>query len=232
MAPHSNTLAWKIPWMEKPGRLQSAGSWRVGQDWATSFSLFTLMHWRRKWQPTPVFLPRECEGGRSLIGCRRWERVLDFIIFFICYYLLLLKIILVFFFPLIWCIRLCDCCILNQPFILRLINLIWWWHNFLIPFWIWLNNIFVCIFHVYINDRYWPVVYFLVDSDFNIKVTLASLRCEAIFPLLLCGRFWEQLLLFLLSIISRRIAEAIHSWVFLFMSSFVGNIFFVFENSL
>ena len=150
--------------------------------------------------------------------------------FYHIFYLLLfiiIKIILGFFFPLIWCIRLCDCCILNQPFILRLINLIWWWHNFLIPFWIWLNNIFVCIFHVYINDRYWPVVYFLVDSDFNIKVTLASLRCEAIFPLLLCGRFWEELLLFLLSIISRRIAEAIHSWVFLFMSSFVGNIFFV-----
>ena len=32
MAPHSSTLAWKIPWMEKPGRLQSMGSLRVGQD--------------------------------------------------------------------------------------------------------------------------------------------------------------------------------------------------------
>ena len=30
MAPHSNTLAWKIPWMEEPGRLQSMGSQRVG----------------------------------------------------------------------------------------------------------------------------------------------------------------------------------------------------------
>ena len=59
MAPHSSTLAWKIPWMGEPGRLQSMGSQRVGHDWATSLSLFTFMHWRRKWQPTPVFLPGE-----------------------------------------------------------------------------------------------------------------------------------------------------------------------------
>ena len=38
MAPHS-TLAWKIPWTEEPGRLQSMGSLRVGHDWATSLSL-------------------------------------------------------------------------------------------------------------------------------------------------------------------------------------------------
>ena len=49
MAPHSSTLAWKIPWAEEPGRLQSMGLWIVGHDWATSFSLFTFMHWRRKW---------------------------------------------------------------------------------------------------------------------------------------------------------------------------------------
>ena len=41
MAPHSSTLAWKIPWVEEPGRLQSMGSIRVGHDWATSLSLFT-----------------------------------------------------------------------------------------------------------------------------------------------------------------------------------------------
>ena len=52
MAPHSSTLAWKIPWTEEPGRLQSMGSPRVGHDWATSLSLFTFIHWRRKWQPT------------------------------------------------------------------------------------------------------------------------------------------------------------------------------------
>jgi len=63
MAPHSGTLAWKIPWTEEPGRLQSMGSLRVGHSWATSLSLFTFMHWRRKWQPTPVFLPGESQGA-------------------------------------------------------------------------------------------------------------------------------------------------------------------------
>ena len=62
MAPHSSTLAWRIPWTEEPGRLQFMGSWRVGHDWETSLSLFTFMHWRRKWQPTPVFLPGESQG--------------------------------------------------------------------------------------------------------------------------------------------------------------------------
>ena len=58
MAPHSSTLAWKIPWMEEPGRLRSMRSLRVGHDWATSLSLLTFTHWRRKWQPTPVFFWR------------------------------------------------------------------------------------------------------------------------------------------------------------------------------
>ena len=69
MAPHSSTFAWQIPWTEEPGRLQSMGSLRVGRDWVTSLSLFTFMHWRRKWQPTPVFLPGESQGQRSLVGC-------------------------------------------------------------------------------------------------------------------------------------------------------------------
>ena len=72
MAPHFSTLAWKILWTEEPGRLQSMGSLRVGYDSATSLSLFTFMHWRRKWQPTPVFLPRESQGRESLVGCRLW----------------------------------------------------------------------------------------------------------------------------------------------------------------
>ena len=72
--PHSSTLAWKIPWMEEPGGLQSMGSHRVRHDWATSLSLFTFMHWRRKWQPTPVFLPGESQGRGSLVGCRLWGR--------------------------------------------------------------------------------------------------------------------------------------------------------------
>ena len=50
-ATHSSTLAWKIPWTEEPGGLQSMGSCRVGHDWTTSISLFTFMHWRRKWHP-------------------------------------------------------------------------------------------------------------------------------------------------------------------------------------
>ena len=70
MAPHSSTLAWKIPWTEEPHRLQSMGSLRVRHDWATSLSIFTFMHWRRKWQPTPVFLPGESQGQRSLVGFR------------------------------------------------------------------------------------------------------------------------------------------------------------------
>ena len=72
VAPHSSTLAWKIPWTEAPGRLQSMGSLRAGHDWATSLSLFTFMHWRRKWQPTPVFLPGESQGRGSLVSCRLW----------------------------------------------------------------------------------------------------------------------------------------------------------------
>ena len=62
MAPHSSTLAWKIPWMEEPVRLQSMGSRRVVLDCAISLSLFTFMRWRRQWQPTPVFLPGESQG--------------------------------------------------------------------------------------------------------------------------------------------------------------------------
>ena len=71
---HSSTLAWKIPWTEEPGRLQSMRSLRVGHDWVTSLSLFTFMDWRRKWQPTPVFLPGESQGRGSLVGCRLWGR--------------------------------------------------------------------------------------------------------------------------------------------------------------
>ena len=50
------------------------GSQRVRHDWATSLSLFTFMHWRRKWQPTPVFLSGESQGWRSLVGCHLWGR--------------------------------------------------------------------------------------------------------------------------------------------------------------
>ena len=74
MAPHSSILAWKIPWAEELGRLQSIGSIRVEHDCVTSLSLSTFLHWRRKWQPTPVFLPGESQGRGSLVGCHLWGR--------------------------------------------------------------------------------------------------------------------------------------------------------------
>ena len=64
MAPHSSTLVWQIPWREEPGRLQSMGLLGVGHEWVTSLSLFTFMHWRRKWQPTPCScLENPRDGG-------------------------------------------------------------------------------------------------------------------------------------------------------------------------
>ena len=53
-------------------RQQSMGLQRVGQDWATSLSLFTFVHWRRKWLPPPVVLPGESQVWGSLVGCRLW----------------------------------------------------------------------------------------------------------------------------------------------------------------
>ena len=54
------------------------GAWKatvygVAKSW-TRLSDFTFMHWRRKWQPTPVFLPGESQGWWSLVGCRLWGR--------------------------------------------------------------------------------------------------------------------------------------------------------------
>ena len=102
MAAHSGTLAWKIPWTEEPGRLQSMGLQRVGHDWTTSLLLLHYMEswsfpgssgvkesacnaggpgcvpwvrkipWRRKWLPTPIFLPGESHGQRSLAGYSSW----------------------------------------------------------------------------------------------------------------------------------------------------------------
>ena len=96
MATHSSVLAWRISWMEKPGRLQSMGSHRVGQDWsdlAAAVSNFPggtsgkepacqcrkrksrrfdpwvrKIPWRRKWQPTSGFLPGESHGQGSLVA--------------------------------------------------------------------------------------------------------------------------------------------------------------------
>ena len=71
----SRILNWVVmPSSKESGRLQSMGSRRVRHGLATSLSLFTFMHWRRKWQPTPVFLPGESQGRRSLVGCSLWGR--------------------------------------------------------------------------------------------------------------------------------------------------------------
>ena len=74
---HGNPLQYSClenPIEEGPGRLQSMGSWRVGHDWAASLSLFIFMHWSRKWQPTPLFLPGKSQGRESLVGCYLWGR--------------------------------------------------------------------------------------------------------------------------------------------------------------
>ena len=63
------------PMDREPGRLQSMGLLRVRHDWATSLSLFTFMHWSRKWQPTPVFLPGESQGRRDLVGYPLWGHI-------------------------------------------------------------------------------------------------------------------------------------------------------------
>ena len=59
-------------WMKLEPIIQSEVSQKEKQ--ATSLSLFTFMHWRRKWQPAPVFLPGESQGRGSLVGCRLWGR--------------------------------------------------------------------------------------------------------------------------------------------------------------
>ena len=92
MTTHSSVLAWRIPWTEKPGRLQSMGSHRVGHDWSdlTAAALHWAsvvsqmvknppcqcrrprfdpwvgkLPWRKEWQPTPVFLTGHFHGQRS-----------------------------------------------------------------------------------------------------------------------------------------------------------------------
>ena len=72
-------LSLRIPglglgWFKTALGLQSMGLLRVRHDWMTSLWLFTFMHWRRKWQSTPVFLPGESQGQGSLVGCRLWGR--------------------------------------------------------------------------------------------------------------------------------------------------------------
>ena len=74
MATHSSVLAWRTLRTEEPGGLLSMGSQRVRHDSSDLACMHACMHWRRKWQPTPVFLPGESQGQRSLVGCHPWGR--------------------------------------------------------------------------------------------------------------------------------------------------------------
>ena len=76
MATHSITLAWKIPWKEKPGGLRSMGSRRIGHDWATSLSLFTFMQLEKEMAAHPralaLRIPERMEpGGLPSMGSHR-----------------------------------------------------------------------------------------------------------------------------------------------------------------
>ena len=66
MANHSSILAWKIPWMEKPGRLQSVGSQRFGHDWATWLSRFSQV---LSMAHIPTLVPWECEFHQDKDFC-------------------------------------------------------------------------------------------------------------------------------------------------------------------
>ena len=85
MATHSSTLAWKIPWTEEPGRLQSMGSWRVRHDWsdlvAYTYSGVGKIPWRRERLPTPVFWLGESHGLYSPWGCKELDMSETYMIF-------------------------------------------------------------------------------------------------------------------------------------------------------
>ena len=72
MATHSSTLAWKIPWMGEPGRLQSLGLQRVEHDWVTSLSFFLLFLLEEEMATNSNVLAWESHGQRGLVGCSLW----------------------------------------------------------------------------------------------------------------------------------------------------------------
>ena len=79
MAPHSSTLAWKIPWMEEPGGLQSMGSQRVRHHWVTSFShimpkLWPLLNILKAWSRTGHCVNNLLLSPRSLAD-REWSHL-------------------------------------------------------------------------------------------------------------------------------------------------------------
>ena len=73
MATHSSTLAWKIPWMEEPGRLQSMGSLGVGQ--LSNFTFTFHFHTLEKEMAThSSVLAWRIPGTGSLVACCLWGR--------------------------------------------------------------------------------------------------------------------------------------------------------------
>ena len=74
MAPHSGTVAWKIPWMEEPGGLQSMGLLGVRHKLSDFTFTFPFHALEKEMATTPVFLPGESQGRGSLVGCRLWGR--------------------------------------------------------------------------------------------------------------------------------------------------------------
>ena len=73
LAIHSSTLAWKIPWMEDPVGYSPWGREESDTTEQLHFHFFTFIHWRRTWQPTPVFLLGEFQGWGNLVGCCLWD---------------------------------------------------------------------------------------------------------------------------------------------------------------
>ena len=74
MATHSSILAWRIPWMEEPGGLQSTGSHRVGHDRATSLSLSPGHGERKKMSPYRTHEQRRIHARERYLG---WKRSLS-----------------------------------------------------------------------------------------------------------------------------------------------------------
>ena len=77
MAGEGNGTPLQYSCLENP---MDRGPWKAavhgvaeGRTQLSDFT-FTFMHWRRKWQPTPVFLPRESQGRGNVVGCRLWGR--------------------------------------------------------------------------------------------------------------------------------------------------------------
>ena len=72
MAPHSSTLAWKIPWTEEPGRLQSMGSLRVGTRLSHFAFTFHFHALEKEMATHSSVLAGESQGRGSLVGCCLW----------------------------------------------------------------------------------------------------------------------------------------------------------------